>query len=113
MSVKRYKSVVKHHGDSVWLSLIEDEDGNLVEFEDYAALEAKVARLLAELKTAQACWKEFDGSKPIREIRKLRKQVEAAKEWRSKTLVFRNGGALTSYVAVKAFDAAMKEGCQQ
>lgn len=82
-TVKRYLAGVDHSTASD----TQHKDGVFVLYTDYAKLEAENAR--------------------------LRKQVEAAKEWRSKTALGTGPLVLVAISGsddVRAFDAAMKEG---
>ena len=63
--VKRYEMKTTYRGHESWDSLEEDKDGRYVNYEDYAALEAKCAKLAAENAglnkfIAQSCY-VFDG----------------------------------------------------
>ena len=47
MSVTRFKAMVRHYGDVVYVQMVKDEDGTYVEYADYARLKAEVERLTA------------------------------------------------------------------
>lgn len=46
--VKRYEMKTTYRGHESWDSLEEDKDGSYVSYEDYAALESKLAQLINE-----------------------------------------------------------------
>ena len=60
--VKRYEMKTTYRGHDSWDSLEEDKDGGYVNYEDYAALEAKCAALEAENKLAMESMRKADAA---------------------------------------------------
>lgn len=84
--VKRYEMKTTYRGHESWYSLEEDKDGSHVSYEDYAALESKLAQLLNELEASgklidtlrQDKDKVIDMS--IERVNKLLSRAEAAEK---------------------------------
>lgn len=65
--VKRYEMKTTYRGHESWDSLEEDKDGGYVNYEDYAALEAKCAALVVENAKLADCANFYRlGFKPVK-----------------------------------------------